>query len=409
MDGKTPAGTCTNTLGVHFDRLAYLDKYYQESVKNGRHAFCAARVLRSGVEIYNAAYGVNAPGGPPLTTDAIYPAASITKPIIATLLFILQEEGEIDLWEQLQRYFPEFTGEYKDEVLLWHVLSHVSGLSGMGDESYDKFVISYIKDELGIELPREGAPDEELLGPFMQVREKLGLPVADMDDTKIWDTFNYISLKAPLVRRPFTQFSYSSYGYELLKQLIEKVTGESIEAYTRRKLFDRLGMDDSYFILPKDKWSRVVKRDSSYQIADWLNSDGMMTNTSGGGGLKSTLHDLTVFGQMILQEGTLGTERILSPASVRLMTTDQNTALSDSYWQGRWFSSGWCLGWNVKKKDDLGLLRSNKAIDHAGSGGARLLIDPTYDLVAAFYTVDQTPESFTSHSRVANIIYSALD
>jgi CubicO group peptidase (beta-lactamase class C family) len=409
MDKNSPAYTSTDTPGVHFDRLKNLDKFFMESVDTGRHAFCAACVLRSGVEIYNAAYGVAAPGGPPLKTDAIYPVASITKPIIATLLFILQEEGVIDLWEQLQKYFPEFTGEHKEEVLLWHVMAHVSGLSGMGDEPYDSFVMSYIKDELGIELPPEGAPDEELLGPFMKVREKLGLPTVEMNGTAIWDTFNYISLKAPLVRLPFKAFSYSSYGYELLKQLIERVTGEGIDAYARRKLFDPLGMTDTHFILPKEKWSRVVKRDPSYQLAGWLNSESMMTNTSGGGGLKATLRDITVFGQMILQEGTLGTVRILSPASVRLMTTDQNAALADSYWQGRWFSSGWSLGWNVKKKDDMGLLRSNKAIDHAGSGGARLLIDPEYNMVTAFYTVDQTPESFTSHSRVANIIYSALD
>jgi CubicO group peptidase (beta-lactamase class C family) len=401
--------SCADTLKVSVEQLQHLDRFCRKMVDDGKHAFVAARVLRSGVEIFSGAYGVRAPGGPPLTEDTIYPVASITKPVIAVLLAILQEEGEIDFWEQLQKYFPEFTGEYKEEVLLWHVMSHVSGLSGMGDEPYDNFVTSYIRDELGIELPPDGDSEEGRLAVMMKAREKLGLPEAVPDGNAAWNTYCHISLKAPLVRRPFTAFSYSSYGYELLKQLIEKVTGESIDIYARRKLFDPLGMKDTYWVLPEALWSRVVKRDPSFQDAGWYNSAQLLTSTSGGGGLKSTMHDLTLFGQMILQEGKLGTKRILSPASIRLLATDQNAALPESYWQGRWFGSNWSLGFNVKKKDDLGFLRSGKAIDHAGSGGARLLIDPAYDLVTAFYTVDQTLESFTSHSRMANVIYSALD
>lgn len=409
MERYHSAATCTNTLGVHFDRLENLDRFFRDAVNTGTHAFSAARILRAGVDVFNRAYGVKAPGGPALTVDTIFPMASITKPIIATLLSILQEEGVIDFWEKLQQYFPDFTGEGKDEVLLWHVMSHVSGMSGMGDEPTDKFVAAYITEELGIPLPPESAPMSEHIAAFMKAREKLGMPSVEATGSAAWEVHNVISLKAPLVRKTNTAFSYCSYGYDLLEKLIENVTGESIDAYAQRKLFGPLGMEDSFWVLPTDLWPRVVKRAPSYQFAEWFNSDALLTSTSGGGGLKSTLHDMTIFGQMILNEGTLGTQRILSPASVRLMTTDQNAALPESYWQGRWFGSNWSLGWNVKKKDDLGFLRSKKAIDHAGSGGARLLIDPEYDLVAAFYAVDQTMESFTGHSRIANIIYSALD
>jgi serine-type D-Ala-D-Ala carboxypeptidase len=408
MSKNSSAGTCDNMLGVHFDRLENLDKFCTEAVKNGKHAFMAARVLRSGVVVFDRAYGVAAPGGPPLTTDAIYPVASVTKPVIAVLLAILQEEGVIDFWEQLRTYFPDFTGEYKDEVLLWHVLSHTSGMSGMGDEPYWSFVDAHIRDELGIVMS-ENASDEEKRAAYQAAGVMLGLGETEADGNTFWEVYNVLSRRAPLVRRPFTAFSYCSFGYDLLRRLIEKVTGEDIDTYARRRLFEPLGMTDTYWVLPEALWPRIVRRDPSYQEADWLNSDHILTSRSGGGGLKSTMRDMTVFGQMILQEGTLGSVRILSPASVRLLSTDHNAALPESFWQGRWFGSNWALGWNVKKKDDLGFLRSNKAIDHAGSGGARLLIDPEYSLVASFYAVDHTLESFTAHSRVANIIYSALN
>ena len=409
MKSSSSAGTCDNSLGVHFDRLENLDRFFRDAVKNGKHAFAACRVLRSGVEIFDRAYGVAAPGGPPLTTDAIYPVASVTKPFIAALMCILQEEGVVDFYERLQKYYPDFIGEGKEEVLLWHVMSHVSGMAGMGDEPTDKFVEDYIRQELGIELSMDPADAEQRLTAFMKVRDKLGLPQTEPDWDAAWEVHNILSLKAPLVRRTNSAFSYCSYGYELLKKLIEQVTGESIDAYARRKIFGPLGMDDTYWVLPKALWPRVVKRDPSFDGADWYNSDSMLTNTSGGGGLKSTMRDLTVFGQMILQEGTLGTARIMCPASVRLMSLDHNKKVPESYWEGRLMSSGWALGWNVKKMDDLGFLRSASAIDHPGSGGARLLIDPEYDLVASFYTVDQHAEPFSSHSRVANIMYSALD
>jgi CubicO group peptidase (beta-lactamase class C family) len=93
------------------------------------------------------------------------------------------------------------------------------------------------------------------------------------------------------------------------------------------------------------------------------------------------------------------------------MTTDHNAKLPPSFWGDRWLSCSWGLGWNVcfGKKDDLGLLRSPRAYDHAGAGGGRLIIDPDNSLVAAFYVVEKTAMSYEYQSTVANILYSALD
>ncbi|NLA87368.1 MAG: beta-lactamase family protein, partial [Clostridiales bacterium] len=98
-------------------------------------------------------------------------------------------------------------------------------------------------------------------------------------------------------------------------------------------------------------------------------------------------------------------------ASVRLLTADHNAGLPASYWGKRWLSSSWGMGWNVcyGKKDDMGLLRSWKAFDHAGLGGARLMIDPEHGLVVSMYLVEKEEMAYDNQSRVANIIYSALE
>jgi CubicO group peptidase (beta-lactamase class C family) len=394
------------TLKVNPGRLLYLDTYLQELTEKGTHDFCAVRVLRHGEEIFDGAYGVMSPGGPPLTGEAIYPMASITKPIVATLLAMLQEDGVIDLWDKFHRYYPAFAGGKKDEVELWQVMAHSSGMS---DDQMQEYVVSCARDN-GISLP-ENCNWDDYYSAIMELRQHWGLPKSGNEWRDFEETETDLKLKAPLAADPHTVFSYCNTGYSLLCKLIERLTGEGIEAYAARRLFKPLGMNDSHFILPKDKWTRAVKRDPALHGADWLNSEFILTNTDGAGGLKSTMHDLTLFGQMYLHGGTLDGVRILSPASVRLLTADHNAGLPASYWGGRCLSSSWGLGWNVcyGKKDDMGLLRSDRAFDHAGAGGARLLIDPDNSLVVAMYLVEREEMSYDNQSRVANIIYSALD
>lgn len=401
------ADSCAEILNVNSERLRHLDEFFKQLTDDGTHMFSAIRVLRYGVEIFNGSYGVKSPGGPPLTEQAIFPLASVTKSLVATLLAIMQEDGLIDLWDKLNRYYPEFTGGKKDEVELWQVLCHSSGMS---DEAMGQYVNDFLRDNLGLDT--ENCSHDEFRSALLKARDLLGLPKAEPEEQAVQEVETLLSLRAPLASDPHTAFDYCSTGYKLLGKLIERLTGETLDEYATRKLFKPLKMDDTHFILPKSKWSRVVKRTQEYYGADWYNSEDILVNTAASGGLKSTMHDLAQFGQMYLQEGTLGSARILSPASIRLMTTDQNKGLPISFWFGRWMSCAWGLGWNLRcgKNDDLGLLRSQSTYDHGGAGGARLFIDPENGLVVSLYMADKDRfNAYPNHSRVANIIYSALN
>jgi CubicO group peptidase (beta-lactamase class C family) len=246
----------------------------------------------------------------------------------------------------------------------------------------------------------------------MKARLKLGLPEAERN----WDAGNEayytIQRRAPLKTKPGTVYSYNNKCYEMIADIVKMLTKESLDSFARRKIFEPLGMEDTYWVLPESKWSRVVKRDKSFAGAHWLNSEGMLVNASGYSGLKTTMDDLARFGQMFLQNGTFNGNRVLSPASIRMLTTDHNPNLPPSNWHVRILGSNWGFGWNVKagKKDDLGMLRSDRAYDHGGYGGARLMIDPDHELVLCLYTVEHNDgDPYPYQSRAVNIIYSALD
>ena len=398
-------------LGIVPERLGILDSYFNKLVEEGKQAFIAARVRRRGEDVFRGEYGVFSPGGPPLTPDAIYPVASVTKPIIAALMAILQEDGIVDLLDPVQMYMPQFVGDGKEGVFLWHLLSHCSG---MDEEATSSYIESYIKHDLGLERPPEGDPAREdfHLDAGMKAREKLGLPEAERGWEAADEAYDILRQRAPLKTVVGTTYSYNSIGYDLMADIIRKLTGESLDEFAGRTIFRPLGMTDTYWVLPEAKWQRVVKRDESFAGGQWLNSEYALVSTSGSGGIKTTMDDLIKFGTMFLQNGKFENKRILSPASIKMLTSDHNPDLPPSNWHVRILGSNWGFGWNVKagKKDDLGMLRSDKAYDHGGYGGARIMVDPEHDLVMSLYTVEQIGDDpYPYQSRIVNIIYSSLE
>ncbi len=395
-------------LGINIGRLRYLNDFLQKLVDNERHAFVAFQALRRGVKIFGGSYGVSAPGGSPLTGGAIFPMMSISKPFVATGCAILQELGFIDFWEPVSKYFAEFAAGDKQGVLLWHLLCHVSGMSW---EMQNKFADDCIKNELGIALA-DNASEDERLDAYMSARDQLGLPKADRGWGAVEEMYTRLSLKAPLARAPGTRFEYSDRAYMMLGEIIEQLSGKSLEQFLKANIFDPLGMRDTHFVLPEGKRARFVTRDPSYRSGEYLSSDYLQVSTNAAGGLKSTMDDMLRFGQMFAQNGTVDSKRIISPASVRLMTTDQNETIPDSYWRERLLGSNWGFGWDVKngKKDDLGMLRSDRSYNHGGFGGARIHVDPDADLVVSLYMVEQFADlSCDDQSTAMNVLYSALD
>ncbi|MDR3148581.1 MAG: beta-lactamase family protein [Oscillospiraceae bacterium] len=287
--------------------------------------------------------------------DAIYVLRSLTKPFTATAAAILQENGEIDWLEPVRNYIPEFEGDGKDAVLIWQLLCHSSGMDA---DKGDEFRTAWWEENAG-KRPSWELPDEERMELYRKGAEKLGIaPPESSDDYMAQERINkLLRLKTPLFVSPGTRYSYYSYGYEMIRFIIEQVSGESLETFCRRHIFDPLGMDDTRWTLTPEQISRCAGRSAKSRAYEWLNSaDGALSDTSADAGLKSSMKDLTTFGQLFLRGGTLDGVRIISPAS------------------------------------------------------ARLMIDPDADMVVAFYVCERAENSFYDDmSRVINVLYSALD
>jgi CubicO group peptidase (beta-lactamase class C family) len=383
-----------------------LDKRLEEWSKGDMTPSIAARVLRHGQLAFEGAYGILGPGKgeASLTTDAIFPVSSITKPIISTILAIMQEEGLLELNDPVRQYIPEFIGDADGEIRIWHLLTHTSGII---DDELDKNIGKYITDILGLCVPGEDAGEEEWNEIMLKARGKMGLPALEPGQKMRSDTYLAICLKIPPAYKPRKAISYSNSGFHIATEIINRLSGKRIDEFATEKLFAPLNMKDSYFLFPPEKLSRFVTRGDGFIGQKWLNH-GILQSESGAGGLKSTVHDMTRFGQMYLNKGALEGNYLLSPYSIRELTRDHNIGITGSGYFGTDDSSQG-LGWNIKglKQDGFGMLRSAGSYEHGGFGCCTLMIDPEADIVAAYFTVCRT-DTYEKAANFCNLIIGAL-
>jgi len=249
---------------------------------------------------------------------------------VGVLLSILQEEGLVDLNHPVRWYIPEFTGDANYSVRIWHLLTHTSGII---DDDFRKNFGEYLKKNIELPIPDEDAPDEAWYDIYIKIRELMGLPYMEPSKQMTHETYRTVCLASAPTHKPQKIMSYCNIGYQLAMDIINRVSGKRIDEFASEKLFDPLNMKDSHFILPKEKHSRFVTRGDEYIGSDWLNK-GILDSESGSGGLKSTVNDLTRFGQMILNQGKLDGVRVLSSASIREIMSDYNAKLPPSEYDG---------------------------------------------------------------------------
>ena len=284
-------------------------------------------------------------------TDAVCLLASITKPIVATAALRLVEEGRLGLKAPLADWLPELaTGDGRERMTAWHVLSHTTGLE---DED--------------LEAPlREGINRDQLLAR---------------------------TLAGPLLAAPGSVFRYATFTFELLALAMERATGQPLPELLRQLVLGPLCMTDTVFDPRPERAGRMAP----VSLGEW---DGTRLSGSenplvaiglrdrytalrlAGGGLWSTASDLLRFGRAMLGGGELEGARILSPAFVDLatreITIDGLGRASD-----RLEDEHYALGWGTR---GAGHPASSRAFGHGGASGTRLWIDPEHDLVVVYLT-----------------------
>jgi CubicO group peptidase (beta-lactamase class C family) len=342
-------------------------------VKSGHTPAIVALVARRGVVVLHEAFGTLRPDddSPPLRVDSLFPIRSITKPMAATLILQLVEDGLLGLNRPVRDYLPELSGEGTEDVLVHHLLTHTSG--------YDDFTFIAAHADKYADIDRISA--EEL------TRRTLDLLLA-----------------TPLSARPGEVMSYTPIAYNLLGNIIERVSGRPLPDLMQERLFDPLGMGDSYVVVPESVRSRIVKRPPD---APWNQNFGPMAaidsriiEESAGteGSVFSTAWDVAIFGQMFLNGGTYGGARILSRPAVVEMTRNQipgiPVQLGPTSYKEASYGFGWFVRSNEKWKYWDGSLTSLGEFHHQGAGGVLLWVDPPKEIVGVYFSVDLgiTPE-----------------
>jgi CubicO group peptidase (beta-lactamase class C family) len=365
-DVKLHTGTPKQT-GMSAERIQHIKGLAESWVARGIHPSLVVLAARRGTIVLHEAFGRLGPepDAPPLMPDTLFPLASITKPITATALMLLVEDGLVGLFRPVSEYIPEFVGEGKYAVKVHHLLTHTSGLR---EEDVNRHAEAKKKS---FDFP----PVDENQHP--RIHERL-----------------WLGYDAPLWKPPGEEMSYCTFGYALLGEIVRRVSGRSLADCAEERIFRPLGMEDTCYTVPASLEPRIVRRAEGKPGAH-LNTREAHETPAAGSGAYSTAMDMAVFGQMFLNGGVYGGTRILSPVSVAEMTRNQIPGIS-ALWHAPWGDeffpeAGWGLGWGISGNKKEALV-SPKAFRHLGWGGVLLWVDPVYEIVGVFFSVDLMPE-----------------
>jgi serine-type D-Ala-D-Ala carboxypeptidase len=366
--------------GMSPARIDHIKELAGSWVDEGVHPALVVLVARRGVICLHEAFGTltGEPDSSPLAKDSIFPIVSATKTFTAACVMLLVEDGKVGLMRPVREYFPEITAEGTDEVLVHHLLSHLSGWQDLDVER---------ELERGLKEGGQRPPPEPGQHPILS---------------------GYLSLvsKTPLACRPGEAMQYCGLNYELLGDLVRRASGMPIERFARERIFEPLGMQDSSYVLPPEHRARKVRRgkgmpDSYGPRIPSIDSETMDAMPSGTGGMCSSAPDLAVFAQMLLNDGVYDGRRVLSRASVEAMTRNHVPAGTPVVWRrlgpdgevivNEEWGGGYGYGlfpfentitpyWN-------GGLASPSSISHGGAFGIYWWADPERDLVGVYLSV----------------------
>lgn len=392
--------------GISSERLKRIDNVLQEYVNKKWIAGGSAIIARDGKIVYYKSIGYDdTENKVKLKRDAIFRIASQTKAITSVAVMMLYEEGKFLLKDPVSKYIPEYknlqvldkfnagdttytTVPAKREITIHDLLTHTSGI-GYAQIGSKEATAIYAKNGIvgGIGVGKIILADK---------MRKLG--------------------SLPLLHQPGDQWTYGL-NTDLLGYLVETISGMSLADFFSKKIFEPLGMKDSYFYLPKEKYNRlatlytedslkqVIKAAASFDIKGDFTSDYPATPGtyfSGGGGLSSTALDYAIFMQMLLNGGEYNGKRILSRSSVKMMTVSQYDKLN-------WPDTKMGLGFSIStEKSVANSPLSPGSFGWGGMFSSSYWIDPKEKIVAQLF-LNQYPQSHGEiHDKFKVLVYQAL-
>lgn len=393
------------TVGLSSDRLERIANVVQHSIDDKRIAGAVTLVVRRGKVAWFKGQGMSdREAATPMPTDAMFRICSMTKPITSVAVMMLYEEGKFLLDDPVSKYLPEFknpkvlvkpaSGEpytipATKEISIRDLLRHTSGITYQWHDD---------------------------LGPRYE-KANVASGLLQYDGT-IGDSVKQLAAQ-PLLFNPGDKFEYSL-GVDVLGRLVEVVSGKPLDEFFRTRIFEPLGMKDTYFFPPDNKVARVATaytyypdkglnrfpdtpiREGSFVYSADYPVRGPKKLFSGGAGLVSTAMDYARFCQMMLDEGKVGNTRLLSRKSVDLMTHDQLGKIAPEM--------GFGLGFGIDgAKAPLSELGSVGSYDWGGFFYTGFSIDPKEQMIVIFMAQLHPTGDLTLDRQVHELAYQAIN
>ncbi len=388
--------------GINYDRLAQIDNLLKQYTDSSWLAGAVVLIVKDNQVAYYKGHGYsNLAAKTPMQADAIFRIMSQTKAITSLAIMQLFEQGKLGLDQDIADFIPEFknpklvksfnpsdssftTTPAKREITFRDLLTHTSGIDypAIGTDTMQAI---YAKNNIPSGL---GYFNENLLAKM----KALG--------------------KLPLRHNPGERFTYGL-NTDLLGCLIEVISGESLETYCRKHIFEPLGMKDTYFNVPAAKATRlatVYTEDKNKKIIEWSSTFRNIDPSyplipksyfAGGAGLSSTAFDYAIFLQMLLNKGSYNGKQILGRRTVELMLSPQGDHLLGD--------NDFCLGFSLTSKKSANKKMQNEgSFAWGGYYGTTYWADPKEKMICLIMT-QHTPNSHYEYvEKIVNIIYGSL-
>ena len=397
-------------VGFSSEQLNKIETYFASRVEKGEIAGIVTLVARHGKIAHFSAVGYqDAEQEIPMGKDTIFRVYSMTKPIVSAALMMLYQDGLFQMNDPLSKFIPEFadlrvlrepngpldeTVAMEREPTVQDILRHTAGFSHcLGNSEYDKACV-----ELGLFSTQ----------------------------TSLTEMMTALS-KIPLINQPGSQYRYSI-GPDVALRLVEVISGMSADDYLEQRMFDRLGMDDTGYMVNSDNAHRLspihwrkngelVPIDEAHGrprggvLAEpWsVNSYTFDHEYKGGSlGLVSTTEDYFRFAQAILNGGELNGERLLGAKTVEFMSRnhlseEQNSTFSPALGFGLGFAT-------IEDATGVGYPATEGTFYWSGAASTYFWIDPVEDIVVVSMTQHMgVRETGAVRGELSALVYGALE
>jgi len=358
--GSCFAGKCFADIRFTRENASAIDQIVEQGIADGQMSGAVVLVANKDQILFEKAYGnrLIEQTSEPMTIDTLFDLASITKPVAtATSLMHLVQQKKIDVNRPVSQYLPEFKGNGKESILISELLLHTGGL-----------------------IPDNSLRDYQQ-GPNLA-----------------WTRICELGMSAKRGER----FMYSDVGFIVLGKLVERVSGETLDDFSRNKIFKPLAMTETGFLPNQElrlKSAATEKRDNRWMRGEVHDPRAyLLGGIAGHAGLFSTAKDLAKFGQSMLHRGKRHPQ-VMNEETFQLMIQPREVPRGTRTY-----------GWDHQSpySSNRGSTLSEEAFGHGGFTGTVLWIDPAKGIVFVFLSSRLHPDGKGSVNSLAGKIATLI-